>query len=305
MIGHFAVLGSGSSGNAAFLQVGPVGLLIDFGFPPYLIKNALFALGKSWHDVTHAVLTHTHGDHWNRDTLEHFRRANITLIAHTLHHDQLSAQESYQPLKRAELIREYHESQPLTLAAGLTLTPVRIPHDAEPSYGFRIDHVDADGQTWSLGYASDVGQPTQALVDAFVEVDLLALEFNHDVQMQLDSRRHNILIRRVLGPSGHLSNAQAASVTSDVLTRSTANRLRNLLQLHLSRECNTPEHARIAANAVLEQHKSTAKLITCEQHLPTALIPIMPRPTSHVEPTFAMPSPIRVQPRLPGWDAAE
>jgi phosphoribosyl 1,2-cyclic phosphodiesterase len=83
-------------------------------------------------------------------------------------------------------------------------------------------------------------------------VDLLALEFNHDVEMQRSSGRHPMLIARCLGDEGHLSNEQAAELLSETIRRSTARRLRQLIQLHLSRQCNRPSLAQAAAQSVID-----------------------------------------------------
>ena len=79
------------------------------------------------------------------------------------------------------------------------------------------------------------------------------MEFNHDVAMEYASGRSPRLIDRVLGDEGHLSNAQGAGLVRAVLARSEAGRVRHLVQLHLSRECNRPALAREAARTVLDE----------------------------------------------------
>src|SRR5258705_385728 len=83
---------------------------------------------------------------------------------------------------------------------------------------------------------ADLGVWDDALADALADVELLAVEFNHDVAMQYASGRPRMLIDRVLGDDGHLSNAQAAELVRAVMARSAAGRLRHVVQLHLSRE---------------------------------------------------------------------
>ena len=43
----------------------------------------------------------------------------------------------------------------------------------------------------------------------FTDLDLLALEFNHDEDLQKNSKRPQFLIERIMGNEGHLSNYQA------------------------------------------------------------------------------------------------
>jgi hypothetical protein len=98
-----------------------------------------------------------------------------------------------------------------------------------------------------------------------LDVDLLALEFNHDVELEYRSGRHPRLISRVLGDDGHLSNEQAAQLLREILRRSTLGRLRHLVQLHLSRECNRPALALKAARDVLDGHGAAITIHTASQ----------------------------------------
>jgi phosphoribosyl 1,2-cyclic phosphodiesterase len=291
MASRFTVLASGSAGNATLLECEGFGLLIDCGLPPRELGRRLAAVGRSWEDVSAAVLTHTHGDHWNRFTLAHLAKLRRPLVAHPRHHETLAGREGYCDLAAAGLVRRFEAGRWLDLAPGLSALPVAVPHDADPTFGFRFEGRGADG-AWAVGYASDVGEPVPALAAAFTGVDLLALEFNHDVAMQKASGRPALLIRRVLGGQGHLSNRQAAEVARAV-DRSAG--LRWLVPLHLSRDCNRPELATAAARLAAPR----AELVVAGQYEPSAVIPLTGRPvdarrvaqTAPAEPT---------QPALPG-----
>lgn len=258
MPARFTVLASGSSGNASLLEAGGFGLLIDCGLGPRVLGWRLAAVGLSWKAVSAVVLTHTHGDHWNPLTLAHLRSLNVPLYAHPRHHDYLSRYDEHEPLRKAGLARPFAAGELLAFGTALTGRPVRVPHDSEPTFAFRID---APGG--SLGFASDVGHVTPDLMDAFAGVDTLAVEFNHDVRMQRASGRSPQLIDRVLGPDGHLSNAQAAELAAG-LARTDG--LRHLIQLHLSRDCNTPDLAATAGRAVVAPD---TRVVTASQLVPT------------------------------------
>ena len=62
-----------------------------------------------------------------------------------------------------------------------------------------------------------------------------------------------LLIQRVLGDPGHLSNEQAAALVREVLARSRPGKVRHLVQLHLSRQCNSPTLAQKAARQMLNE----------------------------------------------------
>jgi hypothetical protein len=130
---------------------------------------------------------------------------------------------------------------------------LKLNHDGGGSYGFRFEGApNLFGESWSLAYLTDLGCWDDDLAQALVDVDLLALEFNHDVNLEYASGRTAHLIARVLGDQGHLSNDQAARLLAEVLRQSTPGRLRHLVQLHLSPECNRPDLAAQAARSVLD-----------------------------------------------------
>ena len=272
MTARITVLGSGSSGNATLLQAAGRGLLIDFGFAPRDLGLRLQAAGLNWSNVNAALLTHTHGDHWNRYTLEQFRRLKIPLIAHALHHDALAACDEYSPLKKAGLVHGY-TATPFTLGGVLRVQPVEVPHDSEPTFAFRIGQALPDGTSWSYGHASDLGCVPETLLHLFCGVDALALEFNHDVQLERASPRPRHLVQRVLSDRGHLSNAQAADVLRVWVDTGEAGDIQAVVALHLSRDCNRPELALRAATAAAPH----AQIYAATQALPTPTITIIPR----------------------------
>jgi phosphoribosyl 1,2-cyclic phosphodiesterase len=306
MMGRFTVLASGSSGNAALLEADGFGVLIDCGLHPRALASRLRDVGASWGRVNAVILTHIHGDHWKDLTLAGLSEAKIPLYAHADHHDHLnSTARAYGSLQRSKLIREYADGEPVALADRLTLRPLRVSHDAEPTFAFRIDFRDSRGPGWSIGYASDLGCGSSGLIDAFAGVDVLALEFNHDVRMECRSRRPRYLIDRVLSDSGHLSNEQAAELAAAIARRSGDSPPGHLVQLHLSRECNRPELARRAGQAGLTGlapgiEITTASQLSAARSIPlTARVPGARRDSGHrIERSF---QPF-VQPALPGFE---
>ena len=117
----------------------------------------------------------------------------------------------------------------------------------------------------AVAYLADLGCWDLDLVQALREIDLLAVEFNHDVAMEEASGRHPRLVERVLGDNGHLSNAQAAELLSDVLRHSLPGRLQHVVQLHLSRECNRPHLALQAAREIRHRHGARFEIHTACQ----------------------------------------
>jgi hypothetical protein len=177
-----------------------------------------------------------------------------------------------------------------------------LRHDGGATFGFRLEgSADLFGRRRAIGYVADLGCWNEELAEQLADVDLLAVEFNHDVAMQYASGRMRRLIERVLGDDGHLSNTQAADLVRAVLARSAAGRVRHLVQLHLSRECNRPALARAAARTLLEELGSTIELHTAEQHAPTATLHLGAELPSRSAPRRRTRS-TSAEPLLPGMD---
>lgn len=149
----------------------------------------------------------------------------------------------------------------------LRVQPIQLPHDSPPTLGFRLEvrcsgmgfqpmkeHGQAARATerWvRLAYLADLGECSDEVARAAAGVDLLALEFNHDEEMELASGRHPLLIERVLSSEGHLSNAQAAEAFRRVVELGANGGPTVLVQLHLSQECNDPTLAYQAARQAI------------------------------------------------------
>jgi phosphoribosyl 1,2-cyclic phosphodiesterase len=250
---RFTVLASGSGGNASLVEADGFGVLIDIGLGPRQLSARLTSAGLSWSAVNAVLLTHTHSDHWKDRSLSHLQIHGIPFYCHPEHHRALRLYtESFDSLVAAGLVRTYEAGRVIDLTPELRCHPLRLRHDGGATFGFRIEgRPHLFGPAEALGYVADLGCWDEAIVAALTDVDLLALEFNHDVALESASARAPSLIARVLSDDGHLSNDQAASLLRTVLARSAPGRLRHLVQLHLSRECNGPTLAREAALSAL------------------------------------------------------
>ncbi len=267
MLLRFTVLASGSGGNASLVEIDDFGVLLDAGLGPRQLAARFAAVGLSWTQVQAVVLTHTHSDHWNDRTLGHIQKRNVPFYCHADHHRCLSAYSpGFSSLMRADLVRPFEAGQEIAFAPGLRCRPLPIRHDGGKTFGFRFEgKADLFGEAAALAYAADLGCWDDDLADALSDVDLLAVEFNHDEEMERSSGRSPHLVARVLGDEGHLSNAQGAALLRAVLDRTPPGRLRHVVQLHLSRHCNHPTLARTAAQAVLCEEPGVS-LHTAEQH---------------------------------------
>jgi phosphoribosyl 1,2-cyclic phosphodiesterase len=261
---RFHILASGSTGNASILEAGDFGVLIDFGIPVRTLEQRMRRCGLSWKHIHAVLLTHTHSDHWQSSTLVQLAKRGLPFYCHAEHAEILErGSRGFKKLRAAGLTRFYEVGQPWSLHRECRCLPIRLQHDSSMTCGFRFEgHRTIFGIAWALGYATDLGVWTPEIARQFAGVDLLALEFNHDVAMQLQSGRPPMLIRRVLSDQGHLSNEQAAGLLAEVLQQSEPDGLKSLVQLHLSEECNRPELARTAAQHVLDRFGIAAAIHT-------------------------------------------
>ncbi len=237
---QFTVLASGSRGNASLVQTGHAGMLIDFGIGPRDLNARLEGVGSGLGRIGSAVLTHTHGDHVHPATLRLMGRWKIPLFCHEGHRDRLADRPGFRELDAAGLVRHY-DDRPFLAPTGQRIEPIPLSHDGGPTFGFRVEiRGDRGKRPVALGYLADTGCWTEAIADAMTDVDVLGVEFNHDVAMQRESGRAPYLIARNLGPRGHLSNAQGSGLVASVLGRSGPGAVRDVILLHLSEQCNRP-----------------------------------------------------------------
>ncbi|MFQ3594121.1 MAG: MBL fold metallo-hydrolase, partial [Gemmataceae bacterium] len=208
---RFTVLASGSAGNASLVQTDDGSILLDGGLQPRTLLERLTSRNLASLSIRAMLLTHTHGDHWNDALLGWLADGERLLYCHPSHHIKLSRSAHFRRLLDAKLVRDYEAEKGLDLPAGLRAVPIPLRHDGGATFGFRLQGpANLFGEAVVLGYAADLGVWDDRLLDAFQGADLLALEFNHDVQMENQSPRPRFLIDRVLGDQGHLSNDQAS-----------------------------------------------------------------------------------------------
>jgi phosphoribosyl 1,2-cyclic phosphodiesterase len=233
----FTILGSGSGGNCAYLETPEVRLLIDAGFSGRQIRQRLASIGRSPETLTGILLTHEHSDH----------TCGLEMIAARLNI----------PLYCNRLTREAVENQfrvPFNVrifATGATfevgdvrVDTFSVPHDAYDPVGFLI-HTSAG----KVGFLTDLGHATKAVVDRVRPANVLVLETNYDLKLlQADTKRPWSIKQRILSRHGHLSNAAAA----DVLEQIASDALQHVYCGHLSRDCNTPDLAAEVVNGKLD-----------------------------------------------------
>jgi phosphoribosyl 1,2-cyclic phosphodiesterase len=241
---ELCVLGSGSAGNSSLLRINGSPILIDAGFGPRAIRKRLAGTGVDPGDLRAVLLTHLDRDHFKPTWLPNLLQHRIPLYLaerhlRALYHGDPARTHLARQLHHAGLLRTF-KGQPFQLDHDLPATaqPIHLAHDQTGTVGYLLRNGEH-----RLGYATDLGRVPPALLDAFTDVDLLAIESNYDRDMELASDRPAMLKRRVTGGRGHLSNDEAQAAIRRIFDRSTRPP-RHVVLLHLSRQCNCPRLVR-------------------------------------------------------------
>jgi phosphoribosyl 1,2-cyclic phosphodiesterase len=223
---RFALLGSGSEGNALVVQVGQTRVLLDCGFSLSETVSRLERLGLRADQLDGIVVTHEHGDHIS-GVARLARKFNLPIW---LTHGTLRTQNA----SFAELsITEINPHRAFAIGE-VQVQPYPVPHDAaEP-----VQYVFSDG-TLRLGVLTDVGSATPHIEATLSGCHALVLECNHDARMLAEGDYHYSLKQRVGGRYGHLNNDDAAAL----LARLDNSRLQHIVAAHLSRKNNAVELA--------------------------------------------------------------
>ena len=227
---RFASLGSGSEGNGLVVEVGTSRLMIDCGFGVRDTAARLARLGLAPRDLDAIVVTHEHSDHVGGVAAFAAKHAiPVWLTFGTL---------SVVGERFACMDRVYgFDSHDRFTVGAIEVHPFPVPHDArEP-----VQFVVTDG-TVRLGVLTDIGMSTPAVERALSGCDALVLECNHDAAMLSEGPYPPALKARIAGRFGHLDNA----ASSALLAALDNSRLRHIVAAHLSKQNNTPAHARTA-----------------------------------------------------------
>lgn len=277
MTARLTVLASGSAGNSTLVEIDGIRLLIDCGLGPTDLAGRLNSIGVGWRDLNGVLLTHRHTDHWKPATLRKLAEHRVPVF---LHRDY-GASEPFAELERQQLVRGFVSQRPIQIATTWHCLPFRVRHDGGPTFGFRFQ---SHAGEWSFAYAADLGTWDDEVIRLLSDVDLLALEFNHDVEMLKASDRPAWLIRRVLSDEGHLSNEQAAELLREMLRRSPSRHPEQLVLLHLSQQCNSAELARAAAQSALGESRVATNVHVAAQHEPSPMFQVHGSPIAECTP---------------------
>ncbi len=235
---RFCVLGSGSKGNATFIEAGEVRLLIDAGFSGVEIERRLAAIKVEASSLSAILVSHEHSDHIRGVQLLSRRYRLPVLIS------QATLAAAGRELARLDR-RLPLEAGRLLDFRGVTIHPFAVSHDVVDPLGFVIGF----GGTY-LGYCTDTGITSRLMHHRLSGCHGLVLECNHDPEMLKSGGYPPPLQQRIRSKEGHLANSEAARFLIDLIHDG----LEHVVLAHISETNNTHDLALATVSEHLRQH---------------------------------------------------
>ena len=244
---RFISLGSGSSGNCAYIGTETQGVLIDAGVDSKKVFASLADNGIKPEMVKGVILTHDHGDHvrYAYSIARNNKHIRIYCTLRVLNG-------IFRRHSISRRLKEVHESIfkeiPFSLA-GMQFTAFDVSHDGTDNAGFFVEYG-----TQHFAIATDLGCITERARFYMTNADYLMIEANYDSAMLDNGKYPEYLKNRIRADNGHLDN----KVTAEFVANSCDERLKYVFLCHLSNDNNTPE---IACRVVSEALKAKGRIV--------------------------------------------
>jgi phosphoribosyl 1,2-cyclic phosphodiesterase len=255
---QFTILGSGSSGNCAYLETDETRLLIDAGLSGRQIRQRLLSIARTPENLTGILITHEHHDHIQGLAVL-ATKLNVPIYCNRL------TKEAIELLVGAPVRCNLFSTGGSFDVNDVRVDTFSVPHDAYDPVGFML-HTSAG----RIGFLTDLGHATKLVIERVKNAHALVLEANHDMKLlQDDTRRPWSIKQRILSRHGHLSNAAAADAAEQIVSAD----LRQLYLGHLSGDCNRPEIAHRTVSERLQRLGAAhVNVTTASQETPCATL---------------------------------
>ena len=244
-----SILGSGSCGNSTLLRSNGECVLIDAGISCRELERRMSFFGVEPTQVVGVVLTHEHTDH--------VRGARKFCTEHEIPAYATRGTLALTPLGGADAV-VFTPNKTFSIGS-FRLSPFKVKHLAAEPVAFSVAF-----DSKKVGIASDLGCITPGVLDGLRDSDLLLIEANYDERMLLEGNYPDFLKRTIRGNHGHLSNEDAGVLA----TKSSTERTERIVLVHLSKDNNTPDLARMTVENALTGHKMSKKLDVAEHGIP-------------------------------------
>lgn len=234
------VLGSGSKGNATYIDIDGTKILVDCGFSKKEVNKRLATIGRSIDDIQHIFITHNHGDHLAPWLVK-------------------SGDSRVRSICCAPYIHSYSKN-------AFKVEKFLLSHDSE-SHGYTF--TNKQGQ--KVAILMDTGCVPEEVLPHLFDCSAILIETNYDVDMLAVGKYPIELLERIASDHGHLRSECAAEVIEMVA----GPKLQYVCCMHLSSSNNHPDLARFCIDSVLQGEDFRPEVIVSDQRKPTKLMVVM------------------------------
>lgn len=226
-----SILGSGSGGNATYIESENGKILIDAGFSCKKIEERLSIIQRDISDINGILITHEHIDHIQGAGIIS-RKYNVPIYTTP---ESFKAGESKLGKIAAENLR-FIDNEKFIINDSLLVKPFDVMHDACRTVGYRIESQ--NGKVAAI--STDIGYVNNIVRENFKEVDIMVIESNYDYNMLMNCNYPWDLKARVKSRNGHLSNNEAAKFIKEMYNE----KLKKVYLAHISKDSNNPDIVR-------------------------------------------------------------
>ena len=171
---RLTILGSGSSGNCAYVETDETRVLIDAGFSLRQIRQRLATIGRAPENLTGILVTHEHSDHVQ----------SLPVLSEKLRipvYCNRPTQEAVEYQYKTRLACRLFTTGASFEVGDIMVETFSIPHDAQDPVGFLLRT-----SAGNIGFLTDLGHTTRLVLERIRPAHALVLEANHDVKMLQD-----------------------------------------------------------------------------------------------------------------------
>ncbi|MBI3650676.1 MAG: MBL fold metallo-hydrolase [Acidobacteria bacterium] len=236
------ILGSGSSGNALYIEAGDTSALVDAGLSAKETARRLSEVGVDATRINAVVVTHEHADHI-KGVRVFSKTAKAPVFISQETRGECRWQGGEQGIRWGETISS---SAPFQVGS-LDFHPFSIPHDGIDTFAYTVEAAGI-----KIGIVTDLGYITQLVAERLRGCNLIIIESNHDKEMLKIGPYPWALKQRIASNTGHLSNDE----TARWLREDFDGKAEYIVLAHLSKQCNHPEVARLSALEALDKRGS-------------------------------------------------
>ncbi|OED36177.1 hypothetical protein AB834_03285 [PVC group bacterium (ex Bugula neritina AB1)] len=222
---RYHILASGSTGNLTLIQTPDTNILVDCGLSGKKTSEKLKEINLSLEDIDLLLITHRHSDHTKGlPQLSKVIKPSLSKILYSNIQDKVSSLQT--PLLFSSNERFSFKD--------VEIMPVKVSHDCFDPVCFVITFKKS-----KIAVISDLGETNPILEKEVHGADYVIMEANYDFKLLSKSSRPYFLKNRILSNKGHLSNKSSGQFLSKIYT----SHLKEIVLIHLSQDCNTPEKA--------------------------------------------------------------